>query len=142
MQQFHSASVQETEAIAKAVASKLSPGDILAFRGDLGAGKTAFVRGLFEGLGCRGEAASPTFDIVHEYPGRIPLYHFDMYRVHTFDDLYSTGFFDYMDQGGILAIEWSENIEGVLEEEQTIFIDIEKTGETTRSIRIDGGGKF
>lgn len=142
MQQYTSHSVNETESIAKEIAAKLSPGDVIAFLGGLGAGKTAFVRGLFEGLGCKGEAASPTFAIVHEYPGSIPLYHFDMYRVHTLDDLYSTGFFDYMEQGGILAIEWSENIAGVLDEEQTIFIDIEKTGETTRSIRIYGGGKF
>lgn len=103
--------------IGRSLAGQLSAGDVVALFGDLGAGKTAFVSGLAHGLGYTGDVTSPTFALVHEYSGgRLPLYHFDMYRIHSADDLYSTGFYDYLDTGGVLAIEWSENIENELPE--------------------------
>jgi tRNA threonylcarbamoyladenosine biosynthesis protein TsaE len=123
----------ETEALAETLAARLKPGDVLAFRGGLGAGKTAFVRGLARGLGVSGQVSSPTFALVHEYGGAVPLYHFDMYRVEDWQSLYSTGFFDYLDSGGILAVEWSENIENALPE-GTITITIETLGGDTRRI--------
>ncbi|MCL2106408.1 MAG: tRNA (adenosine(37)-N6)-threonylcarbamoyltransferase complex ATPase subunit type 1 TsaE [Oscillospiraceae bacterium] len=106
----------ETEALGEALAAKLRPGDAVALFGDLGAGKTAFVRGLAAGLRCEDEVSSPTYALVHEHPGPIPLAHFDMYRVASWEDLASTGYFDYLDQGFVLAIEWSENIEAFLPE--------------------------
>ena len=123
------------------LAHRLKSGDVLAFRGGLGAGKTAFVRGLARGLGWEGEVSSPTFALVHEYAATPPLYHFDMYRIHTFDDLYSTGFFDYLDAGGILAVEWSENIADALPPE-TITVTIEPTGDESRKITVEGDGRF
>ena len=113
----------ETEALAEMVASCLHGGEVIAYSGGMGMGKTAFTRGLARGLGVRSQVSSPTFALVHEYTGRIPLYHFDMYRVEGWDDLYSTGFFDYLDTDAVLAIEWSENIDGALPEE-TIRLDI------------------
>ena len=106
-------SVQETEKIAFNLAQKLTPGTVLFMRGDLGAGKTAFVRGLADGLGIAPElVSSPTYTLVKEYcSDKVSLIHFDMYRIETLDDLYSIGFFDYLDGKNILAIEWSENIE-------------------------------
>lgn len=106
-------SAAETMAVGKELAASLT-GGVVAFFGDLGAGKTTFVRGMCEGVGYTGEVSSPTFAIVHEYVGgKVPLYHFDMYRVESVEDLYACGFFDYLD-AGILAIEWSENITDAL----------------------------
>ena len=142
MKQYLSHSVAETQQIARDLAAQLRSGDVIAFTGGLGMGKTAFTHGLAEGLGIQAEVASPTFALVNEYRGRErTLYHFDMYRVESFDDLYSTGFFDYLDQGGILAIEWSENIAGALPEE-AITVAFEQIDETTRKITIEGGGRF
>ena len=138
--EFLSESPAQTESFAEAFAHRLKPGDVLAFRGGMGAGKTAFVRGLAKGLGCRGEVSSPTFALVHEYSGPVPLYHFDMYRINSIEDLYSTGYFDYLDAGGILAVEWSENIDSVLED-GTIYVTLEPTAENTRRITISGGKK-
>ena len=141
---FDSHSPEQTEEIAKEFAKKLLPGDVVAFTGGMGAGKTAFTRGLAEGLQVSGEVASPTFALVNEYPGRPgrpSLYHFDMYRITSSDDLYTTGFFDYLDEGGILAVEWSENIAGDLPD-NTITVDIAVTGENDRHITIKGGGRF
>ena len=135
-------SVKETEQFAQKLAQKLKPNDIIAFTGGLGAGKTAFVRGLANGLGCSDEVSSPTFSLVHEYEGPIVLYHFDMYRVHTMDELYSTGFYDYLGCGGILAIEWRENIASPLKWESCIFVSIEQDGENTRTITVNGGDRF
>ncbi len=127
-------SAQETEEFAAQLASKLSKHSVLAFTGDLGAGKTTFTRGLCRGLGYRGEVSSPTFAIVHEYiGGRLPLYHFDMYRVESVDDLYACGFYDYLD-AGVLAIEWSENITEALPED-VIFIHL-SYGETENQRKI------
>lgn len=141
MKSYLSTSPQATEAFAQELARQLRAGDVLAFRGGMGAGKTAFVRGLARGLGCTSEVSSPTFALVHEYGGTPPLYHFDMYRIETLEDLHSTGYFDYLDAGGILAVEWSERIDGVLEE-NAIYITMEPVDETTRKITLEGGGRF
>lgn len=136
---FHSHSSNETENFGSQLAKSLNPGDVVALFGDLGAGKTAFTRGLAKGVGFDGEVSSPTFALVHEYPGNIPIYHFDMYRITTWDDLYSTGFFDYLDMGGILVIEWSENIENCLPD-GTIRVSITKNdNENERIITLQRG---
>ena len=131
-------SVSETEEIAYALAKKLEKGAVIAMFGGLGAGKTAFVRGLARGLKVSGEISSPTFALVHEYHGKIPLIHFDMYRISNMDDLYTTGYFDYLDGEHILAIEWSEHIEFALPED-AIRVTIEPLSENERNIKIDGG---
>jgi tRNA threonylcarbamoyladenosine biosynthesis protein TsaE len=134
---FVSHSVEETENIAKELASHLSGTEAIAFFGGLGMGKTAFTRGLMKGLDFPEGVQSPTFSLVNQYSGKFTVYHFDMYRINTYDDLYSTGFFDYLDTG-ILVIEWSENIENVLPDN---FISIEITGgsnENERIINIEG----
>lgn len=105
-----SRSVSETEALGEALAKHLSRGDVIAYLGDLGAGKTAFTRGLARGLGCTGRVTSPTFTIVNEYEGAIPLFHFDMYRLSDADELFDIGWDDYLARGGICAVEWSERI--------------------------------
>ena len=108
----------DTKKIARELAAQFKGGEVVAFYGDLGLGKTCFVKGLAEGLGYTGDVSSPTFAIINEYlGGRLNLYHFDMYRVTGWDDLYSTGYFEYMEAGGVLAIEWSENIENALPED-------------------------
>ncbi len=128
----------ETEALAEKLAHSLKGGEVLAYTGGMGMGKTAFTRGLARGLGIRDSVSSPTFALIHEYRGNIPLYHFDMYRVEGWGDLDSTGYFDYVDGGGVLAIEWSENIDAALPE-GTIWIHMapgEK--ETDRVITVEG----
>ena len=109
-------SASETEMIGERLAAKLKGSEVIALFGGLGMGKTAFTRGLARGLGFSEGVSSPTFALVNEYRGRVNIYHFDMYRVQTWDDLYSTGFFDYIDNG-VLVIDWSENIEGALPED-------------------------
>lgn len=105
----------DTERIAYNFAKLIKAGDMIALFGDLGAGKTAFCRGFAKGLDYEGEVTSPTFAIVHEYiGGRLNIYHFDMYRIESFDELYSTGYFEYLESGGAVITEWSENIENVL----------------------------
>ena len=121
-----------------AFAKQLRPGDAVAFFGGLGAGKTAFVRGLAAGLGCEGEVSSPTYALVHEHPGAVPLAHFDMYRVEGPDELESTGYYDYLDREFVLAIEWSENIEEALPED-CWRVHIEATQEECRKISITRG---
>lgn len=138
MIEFISRNDNDTEEIAVKLANKLTGGEVIAFRGDLGAGKTCFTRGLARGLGFAGTVNSPTFALVNEYlGGRLNLYHFDMYRVENWEDLYSTGFFEYLDMGGVVAAEWSENIDGALPK-STIYITIEKIDENTRNIKICG----
>ena len=127
--QFLSHSTQETEAIGEELAQKLRGGDVLAFTGSLGMGKTAFTRGLARGLGCRGRVTSPTFTIVNEYEGRTPLFHFDMYRIEDDDELYSSGFYDYESRGGYCLAEWCENIPWALPADR-IRAEISKTGNT------------
>ena len=128
----------ETEAIGAALGQQLKAGAVLAYRGDLGAGKTAFTRGLARGLGCSEMVTSPTYTIVNEYlGGRLPLFHFDMYRLKSSDDLWDIGWEDYLERGGICAVEWSENVDDAMED--AIYITIEKLGEESRRITIEGG---
>ena len=128
----------ETEAVGEALAKTLRPGTVLAFRGDLGAGKTAFTRGLGRGLGCTERVTSPTYTIVTEYTsGRLPLFHFDMYRLRSSEDLFDIGWEDYLERGGVCAVEWSENVADALD--GAIWITIEKTGDDSRKITIEGG---
>ena len=135
-------SPEETRALAERVATRLEGGTVVAFFGDLGAGKTTFVSGLAKGLQLNADVHSPTFSLVNEYHGEKSLYHFDMYRVETWEDLLLTGFFDYYDQGEILACEWSENIENALPE-NTIRITIRRgEEENDRIISIEGFGKY
>ena len=135
---FESHSPSETEKLGAALAPRLSAGTILAYRGDLGAGKTAFTRGLARGLGCNELVTSPTYTIVNEYlGGRLPLFHFDMYRLGSSDDLWDIGWEDYLDRNGICAVEWSENVDDAMED--AIYVTIEKTGEESRRITIEGG---
>ena len=141
MQSTVTNSAAETEKFARELAASLKPDDVLAFYGGLGMGKTTFVRGLALGLGSLDEVSSPTFSLVHEYRSTPKLYHFDMYRVTFFDDLYSTGFFDYLETGAILAIEWSENIEDALPD-RTIRVTFERLEEEKRRITLEGGGRF
>ena len=136
--QYITNSPVETEAIGAALGKLLTPGTVIAYRGDLGAGKTAFTRGLARGLGCSETVTSPTYTIVNEYlGGRLPLFHFDMYRLHYSDDLWDIGWEDYLDRGGVCAVEWSENVDDAMED--AIYITIEKLGEETRRITVEGG---
>ena len=136
--EFITHSPEETEKIGEALAKSLQPGTILAYRGDLGAGKTAFTRGLARGLGCKETVTSPTYTIVNEYlGGRLPLFHFDMYRLASSDDLWDIGWEDYLDREGVCAVEWSENVQDAME--NAVTVTIEKLGENTRQITIEGG---
>lgn len=137
-QEFFTHSPEETAALAARLAAGLRGGEVLAFTGGMGMGKTAFTRGLVLALGAGDVVSSPTFALVNEYVGRLTVEHFDMYRVESWDDLYSTGFFDYLDSDCVLVIEWSENIEGALPE-GTVWINIRPgDGEQDRIITIDG----
>ena len=130
----------ETEALGARLAAALSPGAVVAYRGDLGAGKTAFTRGLARGLGYAGRVTSPTFTIVNEYEGgRLPLFHFDMYRLESADDLYDIGWEDYLDRGGVCAVEWSERVEEALPPE-TVSVTLSRRDEdpSWRTITIEG----
>ena len=113
---YISNSAEDTERFAERLSASLKGTEVIALFGGLGMGKTAFTRGLCRGLGITEGVSSPTFALVNEYRGKFPVYHFDMYRVTSWEDLYSTGFFDYLDNG-VLVIEWSENIEGALPED-------------------------
>ena len=128
---FRSESVTMTEEYGRMLASELKSGSVLALFGGMGMGKTALVRGIAAGLGLSAEVSSPTFALVHDYGGTPPLVHFDMYRVTGWEDLYSTGFFDYLDAGAILVVEWSENIVSALPED-AIRLHISRVDETTR----------
>ncbi len=135
---YNSGSPDETEKIAEKIARDLKGGEIIAFTGGLGMGKTCFMRGLMRGLDFTGDVTSPTFSIVNEYRGgRLPVFHFDMYRISNFDDLYTTGFFEYLDENGIIAVEWSENIASVLNYDNIIFVDFKLVNDTSRLITID-----
>ena len=136
--EFITNSPEETEKIGEKLAKALPAGTILAYRGDLGAGKTAFTRGLARGLGANEPVTSPTYTIVNEYlSGRLPLFHFDMYRLRSADDLFDIGWEDYLDRNGICAVEWSENVAEAME--NAIVVTIEKLDEDSRRITIEGG---
>ena len=128
----------ETEKVGEALGKALKPGSILAYEGDLGAGKTAFTRGLARGLGATEQVTSPTYTIVNEYlSGRMPLFHFDMYRLTSADDLWDIGWEDYLDRNGVCAVEWSENVADAMEGAVTVCI--QQLGEDMRKITITGG---
>ncbi len=136
--EFLTNSPEETEAVGQALGKVLKAGTVIAYEGDLGAGKTAFTRGLARGLGAKDPVTSPTYTIVNEYlSGRLPLFHFDMYRLGSSEDLWDIGWEDYLDRGGVCAVEWSENVADALED--PIRVRIEKTGEEERRITITGG---
>ena len=138
MLRFVSKGVSDTEAIAEKLGRVLKSGNVVAYFGGLGMGKTAFTRGLARGMGITADVSSPTFAIVNDYGGNPPLVHFDMYKVESWDDLYSSGFFDYLDMGAVLAVEWSENIENALPDD-TIRVTIEQGNKADeRIITIEG----
>lgn len=138
MAEFITHSREETVALGRRVASVLAPGSLIAFTGGLGAGKTAFCEGLASGLGCTDPVSSPTFAIVNYYRGPRPMAHFDLYRISSENDLCAAGFYDYLDEGAIVAAEWSENFAALLEPENPIRIDMQRVDETTRRITIEG----
>ena len=138
---FYTHSPAETEAVGEKLGKALLPGAVIAYRGDLGAGKTAFTRGLARGLGCADMVTSPTYTIVNEYlSGKMPLFHFDMYRLSSADDLWDIGWEDYLERGGVCAVEWSENVDDAME--NAIYVKIEKTGEQSRRITVEGVEKL
>lgn len=135
---FVSNSPDETEALGERLAQKLIPGSVIAYTGDLGAGKTAFTRGVARGLGVIENVTSPTYTIVNEYlSGRLPLFHFDMYRLETSEDLFDIGWEDYLSRGGVCAVEWSENVDDALED--AIYVRISRICDDKREITIEGG---
>ena len=135
---FTTNSPAETEVIGAALGKIIPAGTVIAYRGDLGAGKTAFTRGLARGLGYQEPVTSPTYTVCNEYlGGRLPLFHFDMYRLRSAEDLWDIGWDDYLDRGGICAVEWSENVDEAMED--ALCVTIEKLGEDSRRITIEGG---
>ena len=137
---YLSKSPEETEKIGEALARQLQPATVLAYRGDLGAGKTAFTRGLARGLGIEEPVTSPTYTIVNEYlSGRLPLFHFDMYRLRSADDLFDIGWDDYLERGGVCAVEWSENVEEAMEDPILVTICRLPGEDSLREITIEGG---
>lgn len=138
MQVFNTENYNQTVALGERFGSKLKKGAVIAFFGGLGMGKTAFVTGIAKGMGIDCEVSSPTFAIVNVYGKNSELCHFDMYRVTSWEDLYSTGFFEYMDMGSVLCVEWSENIENALPD-NAVKVYIEKgKNDSSRIIKIDG----
>ena len=143
MMQITTHSADETQALGQKLASRLAPGDVIAYFGDLGAGKTAFTRGLSQGLGITDPVTSPTYTIVNEYlSGRIPLFHFDMYRLSSSDELFDIGWEDYLSRGGVCAVEWSENVEDALQDAIRVTIEKDADEPDTRHITITGGPRF
>ena len=137
--ELHSHNEAETEAAGARLAAALAPGSVVAYEGGLGMGKTAFTRGLAAGLGYKGRITSPTFTIVNEYEGgRLPLFHFDLYRLASSDELFEIGWEDYLRRGGVCAVEWSENAAGALERD-TVRVDLRRGAEDgQRVITIQG----
>ena len=143
MMQITTHSADETQALGQKLASRLAPGDVIAYFGDLGAGKTAFTRGLAQGLGITDPVTSPTYTIVNEYlSGRIPLFHFDMYRLSSSDELFDIGWEDYLSRGGVCAVEWCENVEDALQDAIRVTIEKDADEPDTRHITITGGPRF
>ena len=140
--EYLSHSPEETEHIGEMLGRRLRPGTVVAYRGGLGMGKTAFTRGLARGLGCAGRVTSPTFTIVNEYDGATPLFHFDMYRLGSSDELFDIGWEDYLTRGGVCAVEWSENVEDALQDAIRITIEKDSLVPDTRHITIEGGSRF
>lgn len=135
---YLSHSPAETERIGEQLAGRLRPGCVVAFRGTLGMGKTALTRGLARGLGCRGRVTSPTFTVVNEYDGPVPLFHFDLYRLGSAEELYDIGWDDYLERGGVCAVEWSERASGALPED-AVTVSIERgDSDGARVITVSG----
>ena len=135
-------SPEETVKTAEKLGKLLKAGDMIAYKGGLGAGKTTFTRGLAIGLGLGDNVSSPTFALVNEYRGKdMTLYHFDMYRISTEEGLESTGFYDYDFENNVAAVEWSENIADFLPK-NTIYITINALSELEREIIIEDGDRF
>lgn len=141
MNKIITTSPEETIEFAKKIGAVLKKGDVIAYKGGLGAGKTTFTRGLAMGAGLEDEVYSPTFALINEYAGDVNIYHFDMYRIENTDDLETTGFFDYPMEDSIFVIEWSENIIDALPE-NTIFIQINRIDDEAREIIIEGDERF
>ncbi len=141
MVEYITNSYEETFRTARETAMKLKKGDVVLFRGEMGAGKTAFTKGIADYFGVKDTVTSPTFALVHEYyGGSLPIFHFDLYRISGFDELYSIGFYDYPDRGGIIIIEWSENVEGLSDEfPESVTIEITKLSDNGRKITVKGG---
>ena len=137
--EFYSHSEQETEALGERLGRQLQPGTVISYEGDLWAGKTAFTRGLARGLEVTDRVTSPTYTIVNEYAGRIPLFHFDMYRLTSSEDLFDIGWEDYLIRGGVLAVEWSERVEDALTGALRITIRKDPDHENGRFITLEGG---
>ena len=137
MAEFFSNNEAETEALGARLASVLPGGSVVAMYGDLGAGKTAFVRGMARGMGLSCRVSSPTFTIVNEYLGERELIHFDMYRIGGADELFDIGWEDYLNRGAVCAVEWSENVEDAFFGDE-IVVRIEKLGDTRRKITVEG----
>jgi len=133
---FTTANEKETLQAGEEFAKSLRPGDVVAMRGYLGAGKTAFTRGVAAGLGLDARVSSPTFTIVNEYLGKVPLFHFDLYRLGDSEELFEIGWEEYLERGGICMVEWSENADDAMPR-NTIYVNIEKTDETGRVITVD-----
>ena len=139
--EFITHSPVETEAVGAALGRVIPAGTVIAYEGNLGAGKTAFTRGLARGLGCAEQVTSPTYTIVNEYlSGSMPLFHFDMYRLGSEDELFDIGWEDYLERGGVCAVEWSENVWGAMED--AVVVTISRLGEDTRRIEIEGGASI
>ena len=138
--EYLSHSPAETEKIGELLGSRLTGGSVIAYRGGLGMGKTAFTRGLARGLGCTGRVTSPTFTIVNEYSGTIPLFHFDMYRLDSSDALFDIGWEDYLERSGVCAVEWSENVADALPDDAVTVTIARGSGENDRIITVEGGG--
>lgn len=137
--EYLSHSPAQTETIGEALGKQLKSGSVVAYRGGLGMGKTAFTRGLARGLGCTGRVTSPTFTIVNEYSGTLPLFHFDMYRLDSSDALFDIGWEDYLERHGVCAVEWSENVADALPDD-TITVTIARgSEENDRIITVEGG---
>ena len=135
--QYFTNSAEETERLGQRLGETLRGGEVVAYLGELGAGKTAFTRGLARGLGISLRVTSPTSTIVNEYKGgRLPLFHFDMYRLGSGEELFDIGWEDYLARGGVCAVEWSENVSGAMED--AITVRIEKTSDEGRKITIEG----
>ena len=138
--EYCSNSERDTEELGRRLGERVVPGTVIAYTGDLGAGKTAFTRGLAQGLGVPGQVTSPTFTIVNEYEGAIPLFHFDMYRLNGSEDLFDIGWEDYLSRGGVCAVEWSEQVADALPE-GTVYVTLTRHPEHDgwRSITVEGG---
>ena len=134
-QVYISSCEQDTEKFGAEIAEKMKPGTVVAMYGGLGMGKTAFTRGMAKGLGLGSRVNSPTFTIVNEYLGDVPLFHFDMYRLGSDEELFEIGWEDYLDRGGICAVEWSENVEEAFPED-TVRVEFFRIGDTERRIEV------